>query len=426
MAKAKKKSAGKSRPAPAAKAGAAIRVRMYRVGFGDCFLLTLPAASGPEHVLIDCGVHPKGDAKTIRRAVENVAQVTGKRLAVVIATHAHADHISGFHACKELFRSFDVGEVWLPWTENPDDKQAQRYKTKQLALTNRLAMHLAALRVGDASGTEKQQAALYAVQNLTGNADALQLLNSKINGGKPRYLEAGEKITDPAGIKGLAVKVLGPPRDEKFLGQMDPPKGDRFLRLDGKATTEVDGVKPFARRWDCETDELDDELRLDRRDVQTLVELSSDPVGLAFALDHAVNNSSVVTLFSFAGRNLLFPGDAQYGNWAAWINDPAGAEILRNVNFLKVAHHGSHNATPKSALAKMEAGHFSAMVATQNRPWPSIPLKPLMAELNAKTQGAIVRSDQLHLAGMPDGPKLAKAPPGFSRGDFWFDCEIAL
>ena len=34
-----------------------LRVRMYRVGFGDFFLLTVPTADGPQHILIDCGVH---------------------------------------------------------------------------------------------------------------------------------------------------------------------------------------------------------------------------------------------------------------------------------------------------------------------------------------------------------------------------------
>ena len=32
-----------------------LRVRMYRVGFGDCFLLTFDGDEGPKHVLIDCG-----------------------------------------------------------------------------------------------------------------------------------------------------------------------------------------------------------------------------------------------------------------------------------------------------------------------------------------------------------------------------------
>ena len=32
-----------------------VRVRMFRQGLGDCFLLTFETADGDRHVLIDCG-----------------------------------------------------------------------------------------------------------------------------------------------------------------------------------------------------------------------------------------------------------------------------------------------------------------------------------------------------------------------------------
>ena len=30
-----------------------LRIRMYRVGFGDFFLMTVPTEEGPQHILID-------------------------------------------------------------------------------------------------------------------------------------------------------------------------------------------------------------------------------------------------------------------------------------------------------------------------------------------------------------------------------------
>ena len=46
---------------------------MYRVGFGDFFLITVPSKDGPQHILIDCGVTHgktgKGDIATIKTAV---------------------------------------------------------------------------------------------------------------------------------------------------------------------------------------------------------------------------------------------------------------------------------------------------------------------------------------------------------------------
>src|SRR5882762_11963661 len=96
-----------------------IRVRMYRVGFGDCFLLTLPDA---HHVVVDCGVHSQGDIQTIERAVDDIVHTTGGRVALLIATHAHQDHISGFGAYEVQFRELEIEEVWLPWTEDRSEE----------------------------------------------------------------------------------------------------------------------------------------------------------------------------------------------------------------------------------------------------------------------------------------------------------------
>ena len=40
-----------------------LRIRMYQVGFGDCFLLSIPQGADHQHVLIDCGVHAQGHIK---------------------------------------------------------------------------------------------------------------------------------------------------------------------------------------------------------------------------------------------------------------------------------------------------------------------------------------------------------------------------
>ncbi len=116
---------------------------MYRTGLGDCFLLCFPA--GPESkakgaaagrgafVLIDCGVFKgtkngpsriKTIAEDIFRATNDEADGTGKsRLELLVITHEHWDHLSGFHEsqARETFVKFEVGAVWLPWTEDHAD-----------------------------------------------------------------------------------------------------------------------------------------------------------------------------------------------------------------------------------------------------------------------------------------------------------------
>src|SRR6185369_4556986 len=71
------------------------RVRMYRQGLGDCFLITFPQSGKPVHVLIDCGVLV-GTAKAMTRVVEHIRDTirhgkeSGKaRIDIVVATHEH-------------------------------------------------------------------------------------------------------------------------------------------------------------------------------------------------------------------------------------------------------------------------------------------------------------------------------------------------
>src|SRR5271166_5636786 len=107
-----RREAGAAAPANARQVAAAgkgnIRIRMYRIGFGDFFLMTVPGKNGDAHILIDCGVHA-ANINTIGECVQDMAQVTGKNLALVILTHYHADHMSGFATCYNDFTQFSVG-----------------------------------------------------------------------------------------------------------------------------------------------------------------------------------------------------------------------------------------------------------------------------------------------------------------------------
>src|SRR5260370_34335538 len=66
--------AGTQDPA-AAGAVTGLRVRMYRVGFGDFFLLTVPTGAGPAHIPIDVGRHAGGN-RTSSKAVGPMGAAT--------------------------------------------------------------------------------------------------------------------------------------------------------------------------------------------------------------------------------------------------------------------------------------------------------------------------------------------------------------
>jgi hypothetical protein len=111
-------------------------VRMYRQGLGDCFLLALPASNGrAKYVLIDCGVHArqtKGPER-LAQVMDHLVAATGSSIDVVVATHEHADHLSGFVQKSSPFikDNLTIGELWVAWTEKRGDRQADALRQKR-------------------------------------------------------------------------------------------------------------------------------------------------------------------------------------------------------------------------------------------------------------------------------------------------------
>ena len=419
---AKTKSQGRRKSHPTGGSAPEINIRMYRVGFGDCFLVTL---AGKYHILVDCGVHNKGNIAVdgeslIDKAFHNIQSVTGGTLHLVIATHAHQDHVSGYGKFADEFRKFHVGEVWMPWTDDLNNSTARKWHKKKTALVGLLGSHFAA--TGDLE-------ALAAVQNAEPNGAAMSALRDGFGSGKVRYLKAGDSAETPGGIQGFSARILGPPEDQSFISRMDPPGGDHYLRMVAD-TLEGGKVQPFAS-WQLKAKSLlPNWPKLDARVIAALKESTSFAArDVAFSLDKLLNNTSIVALFSWRGKHLLFPGDAQYGDWSSWYKK-SGSEVLSDICFYKVAHHGSWYATPKGAVELMPEHGFAAMMSTQSVPWPSIPREGLMEGLTERTGGRVARSDSIPVPGKaPQGPalKLGKdfKPGQYSQGEFWIDCTIA-
>src|SRR5215470_14320343 len=234
-----KKAPKRARKAPAtgkkASAGAAthhngqaqVTVRHYCQGIGDCHLLKFTKSDGsPYWMMIDCGIHTsvKGGSATIDKIVDDVAKNTGGRLDVIAATHEHADHLSGFSSAAVKFGKFKVGEIWMGWTENPSDKQAQaldKYKEQAVAAlqathqalssTHELNGHLGAVRNGLKPLLEFQFGAKGdKVRDMRKNLVKLAPRNV-------RYFEPKDPPITIDGLPNLRVYVLGPPRDPNLI-----------------------------------------------------------------------------------------------------------------------------------------------------------------------------------------------------------------
>lgn len=515
--------------------GESVSIRMYRRILGDCFLLTHTKAgkNGKKdrfHALIDCGALQRigsvedkeateASLKSLGEAIDDLlAHVKGK-LDLVIATHEHYDHLSGFMKYHEKFEKLEIGRLWLAWTENDVDDLANKIRqglsrglTALAALSGRNNRGLAFgnFGIGEVDEDSEEAAKLGQISNLMqfygeidppsrspslgfgakkdeakpvtlavgarplSCAQALLWLKRTTGEANISYLEPGQQIAFGLGDR-LRATVLGPPRSEKRLLQLDPKgKGeDKEVYLtrrdqiealiatlsrnfdgrfgakpedeeEGDDLTEfftpVETDLPFAERFSRNVDPESDDPELRPRDKasrryyakdQEDRRIDGDWLGaaetLALKIDGDVNNTSLALAIEVPGRQvLLFPADAQVGNWLSWhdqtypskpgVQDPAGepaADLLARVVLYKVGHHGSHNATAKAkGLELMTNPHLAAMIpvvekvakeqATKNNKdgW-AMPYPDLHTRLQAKTAGRILKGD--------GDPKLEKA-----------------
>jgi hypothetical protein len=389
------------------------RVRMYRHGLGDCFLVTFPRkGKTPFQMLIDCGALAR-DKQHMTTMVEHIrdtvraGKTDGKaRLDVVVATHEHKDHISGFNQAREVFnQDFDFGAVWLGWTENLSKPEIKKIKeAKKKALVKLQAALNSPLAAAPALDGVAQLLNFSADDDTTGTgkiAEALEYLKLRGNeAGDLRYCEPGEEPFELEGVDGVRVYVLGPPRDPLLLKtseitkQMEKDDIVYHLTATGEAGMDALGAAVSILSGDTSGDQsrfhpFSEEHRIPRETPdkptprpnpyfagikafvaatydnpkQAWREIEGDWLAafgqLALDLDNDTNNTCLVLAFEFVktGEVLLFVGDAQIGNWKSWANvkfkvpgrDAAlpAHDLLGRTVFYKVGHHCSHNATLK-------------------------------------------------------------------------------
>ena len=398
---------------------------MYRPGFGDCFLVSFGNAGKEEHVLIDFGAHMHGEIGTLEGIMDDIELTTNKKLALIVASHAHRDHIHGFGKFADRFADFEIGEIWMSWIDDKKNKTAASLQKKNLALYDKLDNHLR-LGLNATENNQKYAAALNALSNLRGNEKAMTELRRGFGTGiKPRYLAAGKSIAKVAGITGLSAEILSPPRNTEFLSRMNPPANQHFLTAPGDTTG---AVRPF-RNFEIREGEADfraivkeGQPLVRTKDLEILHEFAEAPADrLAFALDNVRNNTSLVILFRYLGKTLLFPGDAQWGNWQSWIGTDAALQLIGEIDFIKLSHHGSENATPVSVVNALRKTGLAAMCSTQKLPFPTIPRMPLLDAVGKC--GWVARSDWIKVKGAKN-LKAPQLPKGLTANKLSIDYVI--
>jgi hypothetical protein len=362
-----------------------VHVRMYQVGFGDCFLVTfvygaaLPDGRDRRHVLIDFGSSHRpasGPRALIGQAANLLAEHTGGVIDVVVATHRHRDHLSGFGAedAQPLLAQLQPSLVVRPWTDDPGlaaDATKPRGDERRFAAGLATGQEFAAL-LAQRAGKEDRRSlrgavAAMALEQLP-NQEAIQQLEQWADGGRGEYLAAGMATRMEQVVPGIRVRVLGPPTiadaPEMVRARANDPeywlayrrqlasapeavfRADARTDLGGDADGDLGLGEPGGAAIAAELGPVSWLIeRINRQQLNSLLRIVR-------TVDDALNNTSLILLIDAGDRRMLFPGDAQIENWSwALRNAPNAVQLrnlLRGVDLYKVGHHGSRNATPKS------------------------------------------------------------------------------
>jgi hypothetical protein len=453
---------------------------MYRQGLGDCFLLGFPKKDATMFwIMIDCGVvlgTPDPETQ-MRKVVEHIIATTGGVVDVLVATHEHWDHVSGFAQVKDLFSEggraapgkLAVKALWLAWTE--DSRNALANKLRADRRSKEQALRAAAQEMrraehamvnpgwsgalpdssfhidstqpsgnGSPFSMASQIDELVSLFGARGATTSDALANARqFSATPPSFHTPGGKPIEIEGVPGLKVFVLGPPQDEKMLKKSDPSRKNPETYEASMADSEfgifaaVDGSGEDYEAGRESTLPFDAAYRLSYPQAQQMPfferyywgpsnelprnqswrRIDSAWLGgaerFALQLDSDTNNTSLVLAFELDGGDvLLFPGDAQVGNWLSWQDltwtdngrTVTADELLSRTILYKVGHHGSHNATLREhGLEKMTRDNLVAMIPVDHamavkKRWGKMPFDPLVKRLKELTQGRILRVDE--------------------------------
>lgn len=343
-----------------------LTIKTYNVGFGDCFLLTFGYANRDRHVLIDFGsqrlpVNRKPNHMV--KVAQQIAKDCDDSLDVIVATHRHQDHISGFRTNKkknapgDIIAKLNPGVIVQPWTEHPDAptdariapsrelRQAHVRKLEELhAVAASIPAQLNGLRGIDRATRARLK---FLGENNIKNKSAVKNLLKMATATNGSYVHAGSASGFGHLLPGVKVHVLGPPtlvqtetiknqvhaHSEEFWHLQSALKTDDNKKGDELFPDVPSGRGPASSRWFT--------ARLNQIRAEELLQIVR-------ILDDSMNNTSVILLFECGSKSFLFSGDAQWENWAYALSKERYRRLLRNVDLYKVGHHGSLNATPKS------------------------------------------------------------------------------
>ncbi len=402
-----------------------VLVRMYCIGTGDCFLLLFRSKGKVVFkMLVDCG-SCSATAEEFAPYVNNIADVTGGHIDVLMITHEHLDHIIGFAKAYELFKKrLTFENVWLAWTEDKSYGPAKAVK-KEIGKGNQ-AMAIALQRFKEidsrnaradsangvdlglsqvVAGRRRFQQGLKEILGLTYDGGemlaaagggtgaqmdkAMKYVTTEVlahNGKKPTYCYPGKPIDPLPAVKGVNFYVLGPPEDIALLrkaeikahlyeenakelkDQLAVNDPDFFYNALGIDTDGKYARAPFASKYLDKENVQHNQYEQERwRTIDSDWLYAAGSMGLRAG--NLTNNTSLVIAIELEGRNrvLLLAADAQSGNWVSWTQPEKEGGTLPKLRWRVKRSTTTETVTAATLLQNTvfyKVGHHSSHNAT--------------------------------------------------------------
>lgn len=343
----------------------------------------------------------------------------------------------------------EFGQLWLPWTEHPDDLQARLIRKQRVLRILGLKALVELLPQRYKSDAVEAMLDFYGVRGSVekGNAKieselAIETARTEFVP-EPRrhfYWHGGDSVELP-GTNGVRIFFLGPMCESASpSGVFNVPAATSEKRL---AVNEESGqliaaitrrigrnrVPAFLKDFDIKESEAKEMQDLSapfgetwkqpyEADADTIERLDAGELGgvmeLAVKLDQATNASSLAMAVELprSKKVLLLPGDAPAADWKDWQkwtwpvgpseSDSAkrisGRDLLGRAVLYKVSQNGCAKGTSAAEGLSLLACDLVALLSVDGataraRGW-DIPFSRLLEALRAKTNDRLIRSDE--------------------------------
>ncbi|QDT99963.1 ComEC/Rec2 family competence protein [Gimesia aquarii] len=356
-----------------------VKVRMYKMGTGDCLSLKfLHDTEITFTMLFDCGCI-SGSKDGLTPFVKELIRDLDGHVDALVITHEHLDHVLGFQRCEQLFvEGLSVGELWMGWSENDAKPKVKKWKTKygqkKMALAraakqlnedvnsfefkNQLEGSLASNGLlsfhKNFANSVQEFADLHVNEDekeYKGPLKGMQIAKEQLGREHDiEYLSPGEILYDIEGLDGIRIFVLGPPATHEEVAkesgeigesyrhnnQLDPEDyaldALRFQLQDSDYFTDTmnfnDDVSSDTTLTPFPSSTFASKSTLRRSPYENAneawrridFEWLQSSANLALRMNSLTNNLSLVLAIEFkeSGKVMLFPGDAEFGSWESW------------------------------------------------------------------------------------------------------------